>query len=237
MRLAPHRRLACQTVTSAEDPQHYFDATPTTRSDRSTVELTLPDLSLTLTTDSGVFGRHKIDPGTKLLLLDGPDPTPGDRNLLDIGAGYGPIALALATRNPDAMVWAVEVNSRARELCIHNAAEAGLANIRVVDPDGVPADVRFDRIWSNPPIRIGKQALQELLVGWIGRLEAEGSAHLVVQKHLGSDSLQRWLTGRGFPTVRRSSRAGYRLLDVAATASAGEGVGAEEGVDSAEVER
>ncbi|MGI9597692.1 MAG: class I SAM-dependent methyltransferase [Acidimicrobiales bacterium] len=203
-------------VTSDDDPQHYFEAAPTSRSDRSTVELVLPDLNLTLATDSGVFGRRKVDPGTKLLLLDGPAPSDGDHNLLDIGAGYGPIALTLAARNPEATVWAVEVNSRARELCRDNAATAGLTNVRVVEPDSVPPTVTFDRIWSNPPIRIGKAALQGLLERWLSRLTDGGTAHLVVQKHLGSDSLHRWLDNRGFATTRRASRAGYRLLDVAA---------------------
>lgn len=202
---------------------HYSDAEPTVGSQRSTVELSLPDVELTLATDRGVFGRDRVDPGTKLLLLDGPAPTADDRELLDLGAGYGPIALTLAARNPEARVWAVELNRRARELCTDNAAAAGLANVRVVAPDEVPTEVRFDRIWSNPPIRIGKPALHALLTLWLDRLRwPDGSAHLVVQRHLGSDSLHRWLQRSGWATVRRSSRAGYRLLDVAARA-VGEG--------------
>jgi 16S rRNA (guanine1207-N2)-methyltransferase len=193
---------------------HYFDPSPSTASDRSTVELTLPDLSLRLATDSGVFARQRIDPGTKFLLLDGPQPHADDRQLADIGAGYGPIALALAIRNPAATVWAIEVNERARGLCADNAAAAGVDNLEVVAPEEVPAEVVFDRIWSNPPIRIGKAALRSLLGMWLARLRPDGSAHLVVQKHLGSDSLQRWLTEAGWPTERRGSRGGYRLLDV-----------------------
>lgn len=203
-------------MTSDRDQEQYFDADPSTPSQPATVDLVLPDLSATLATDSGVFGKHRVDPGTKLLLIDGPAPTADDQNLLDLGAGYGPIAITLAVRNPDAIVWAVEVNGRARDLCRHNAAEAGLDNIRVAAPDEVPDGIRFDRIWSNPPIRIGKPALQQLLTRWLGRLAPGGSAHLVVQKHLGSDSLQRWLSQNGWPTTRRSSRAGYRLLDVSA---------------------
>lgn len=192
----------------------YFAAEPETASDRATAELRLPDLSIDLLTDRGVFARGRIDAGTKLLLLDGPPPVEGDRHLLDIGAGYGPIAITLARRNPAATVWAVEINERARQLCRENAAAAGVDNVEVVAPDGLPDDVVLDRIWSNPPIRIGKRALQGLLVEWLGRLGPDGSAHLVVQKHLGSDSLQRWLIGRGWAAERRGSRAGYRLLDV-----------------------
>lgn len=209
-------------MTPAKEPQHYFDETPTTESARSTVALVLPDLSLSLQTDSGVFGRHKVDPGTKLLLMDGPEPIAGDQHLLDIGAGYGPIALSLAIRNPAATIWAVEINSRARDLCRDNASTAGLSNVKVCAPDAVPADISFDRIWSNPPIRIGKKQLQGLLGLWLSRLATDGTSHLVVQKHLGSDSLQRWLTDQGWSTTRRSSRAGYRLLDVAARTSDGE---------------
>lgn len=203
-------------MTTADDPKQYFDADPSAPSDRSTVELVLPDASFTLTTDSGVFAKRKVDPGSKLLLLDGPDPVTGDQHLADIGAGYGPIALTLAHRNPGATIWAVEVNARARDLCRENAIAAGIDNIEVIEPDDMPSDVVLDRVWSNPPIRIGKSALQQLLSRWLSRLAPTGSAHLVVQKHLGSDSLQRWLTANGWPATRRSSRAGYRLLDVAA---------------------
>ncbi len=208
--------LPCQVVNPGQDQEQYFDADPSTPSDPATVELVLPDVSATLTTDSGVFAKLRVDAGSKLLLLDGPEPTPGDQHLLDLGAGYGPISIALAIRNPAATVWAVEVNSRARDLCKVNAAAAGLDNVQVAAPDEVPDDIRFDRLWSNPPIRIGKPALQGLLTRWLDRLTDEGSAHLVVQKHLGSDSLHRWLDHNGWQTTRRSSRAGYRLLDVRA---------------------
>ncbi len=173
-----------------------------------------------LRTDRGVFARDRVDTGTKLLLMDGPEPNPEDRVLADIGAGYGPIACTLAVRNPQATVWAVEVNARARELCTTNAEAAGLANIRVVEPAQVPSDLVVDRIWSNPPIRIGKPALHELLTTWLERLADNGSAHLVVQRHLGADSLQRWLTEAGWVVQRRGSKKAFRLLDVAAPAEA-----------------
>ncbi len=195
---------------------HYFDAEPSSGSDASSVELVLPDLRVALKTDRGVFARDRVDTGTKLLLLDGPEPNPEDRVLADVGAGYGPIACALAVRNPQAIVWAVEVNARARDLCAANAESAGLANVRVVEPGEVPSDLVVDRIWSNPPLRIGKPALRELLTTWLERLAAQGSAHLVVQRHLGADSLQRWLTEAGWVVRRRGSKKAFRLFDVTA---------------------
>ena len=197
-------------------PGHYFDPDPGTASRRRSVHLSLPDVELELTTDRGVFAGDGVDAGTKLLLLDGPVPTPGGGPFLDLGCGYGPIALTLARRAPDDQVWAVDVNARARDLCRDNARAAGLDNVVVAAPDEVPGDLRVGGIWSNPPIRIGKGALHELLTRWLDRLRPDGTAHLVVQKHLGADSLARWLAEQGWPCERRGSRAGYRLLDVAA---------------------
>jgi len=190
---------------------HYFDADPTTASEPRDVVWSLPDGQLTLTSDRGVFGYGSVDSGTKLLLLTAPGP-PADGDLLDLGCGTGAIALTMARRAPAATVWAVDVNARARELCRANADRHGLSNVRVVAPEGVPADVRFGTIWSNPPIRIGKPALHELLVGWFARLEPGASAYLVVQKHLGADSLQRWLSEHGHPTERIAVGAGFRVL-------------------------
>ncbi|MGH9112230.1 MAG: class I SAM-dependent methyltransferase [Acidimicrobiales bacterium] len=196
-------------------PTHYFSPSPDTPSRPATVRLDLPDLSLTLRTDSGVFSGGRIDPGTKYLLLEAPAP-PSTGHVADIGCGYGPIALTLATRAPGATVWAVDVNERALELTRANAESAGLTNVRVAHPDDVPADVRFSALWSNPPVRIGKAPLHELLDRWLGRLDARGTGLLVVQKHLGADSLQRWLRGRGWSVDRLGSRVGYRLLEVRA---------------------
>jgi 16S rRNA (guanine1207-N2)-methyltransferase len=190
---------------------HYFDEEPTTESAPREVTLLLPDLQLTLATDRGVFGYDRVDGGTKLLLLKAPPPSPAG-DLLDIGCGTGAIALSMARRAPAATVWAIDVNERARALCAANAERNGITNVRVCTPDDVPDDVRFATIWSNPAIRIGKPALHEMLSRWLGRLTPDGSAILVVHKHLGSDSLQAWLTAQGHPTARLASSAGYRIL-------------------------
>ena len=175
--------------------------------------LVLPDRTLALATDRGVFARGAVDAGTKLLLLEGPEP-PAQGDLLDLGCGYGPIACVLAARAPGATVWAVDVNERARGLCATNAATLGLGNVRVAAPDEVPADVGFTAIWSNPPIRIGKQALHTLLRTWLDRLVPQSTGHRVVQRHLGADSLAAWLVSLGWRVTRRASRHGYRVLDV-----------------------
>jgi len=191
---------------------HYFDPSPGVTSIAETITVALPDVTFRLRTDRGVFSHGRLDPGTAVLLRAAP-ALPASGAALDLGCGTGAIATAIALREPGLDVWAVDVNERARELCAATAALNGVA-LTVRDPADVPADVTFDVIWSNPPIRIGKPALHELLRTWLPRLAPDGHAVLVVHKHLGADSLQRWLDAEGFPTTRLSSAKGYRLLEV-----------------------
>ena len=205
--------------TPQPDPSgHYFSPDPSAPSAPSAGGRVLPEGRVVgLPPAPGVLYGAPVDPGPRILLAEGP-PVRGPV-LADVGCGYGPIAVALALRGgADVVVWAVDVNERARALCAANAAANGVAErVRVVAPDEVPADLVVDQLWSNPPIRIGKAALHDLLSTWLGRLRpGSGTAELVVQKHLGSDSLATWLNHAGWPTVRRTSRAGYRLLSVSA---------------------
>lgn len=207
---------AASSEPTAADGGHYFADDPDVASRPRSIDLVLPDGQVTLTTDRGVFSVERIDAGTKLLLMEHGIAPPGALTVCDLGCGYGPIAVTLARRHPAAAVWAIDVNERARQLTQQNAEALGLTNVTVAAPDDVPDDVRFDFIASNPPIRIGKPALHALLERWLGRLSPGGSAELVVQRHLGSDSLAKWLTAQGWTTTRLRSRAGYRVLAVAA---------------------
>ena len=192
---------------------HYFDADPAVPSRPGQVELILPDFRATLQTDRGVFAAGSVDTGTIQLLRAAPAP-PASGDLLDLGCGYGPIACALAHRSPAATVWAVDINARARELTAANAAALGQPNVRTVEPGAVPASVAFDAIWSNPPVRVGKDSLHDLLLRWLPRLQPGAAAWLVVQRHLGADSLAAWLETRNWSTTRAASKKGYRILKV-----------------------
>jgi 16S rRNA (guanine1207-N2)-methyltransferase len=193
--------------------EQYFAGEPSAAHRPGTVHVLLPDLHLELETDSGVFSPRRLDQGTRLL-LDVAPPPPASGDLLDLGCGYGPLALVLASRAPDARVWAVDVNTRALTLTAANAARAGLANIRCSLPDDPAVPAQLDLIWSNPPVRIGKNALYEMLGGWLKRLAPAGAGYLVVQRNLGSDSLQRWLADSGWTAERAAARSGYRILKV-----------------------
>lgn len=193
--------------------QHYFSEEPEVESARKRIAVTLPDGSFEMETDTGVFSHGRVDAGTKFLLLEAPElPERGD--LLDLGCGAGVIALTMARRRPECRVWAVDVNARARRLTSDNAATLGLRNVTVAAPEEVPDDVSFAAMWSNPPIKVGKSELHDMMRRWLPRLSTDGVGVLVVNKNLGSDSLQKWLTEQGHPTKRLASRQGFRLLRV-----------------------
>lgn len=191
---------------------HYFSAEPGSADVRRTVEARIWGREYTFTTATGVFSRDRLDIGTAVLLREVKPPT-GGGTFLDLGTGYGPIACALAVEAVDAQVWAVDVNGRALELTAENAKAAGVVDrVHPALPDDVPADVRFDQIWSNPAIHIGKAELHKMLLHWLARLAPGGVAWFVVGKNLGGDSLQRWLTEQGYPCERRGSAKGFRVL-------------------------
>jgi 16S rRNA (guanine1207-N2)-methyltransferase len=192
--------------------EHYFTEEPSSERERQRIDLRLRGHEVAVWTEGGVFSHERVDLGTRVLLREAPELPPAGQ-LLDLGCGWGPIALAMALDAPDATVWAVDVNARAVALTADNAAALGLTGVRAVSPGDVPTDLELDVIWSNPPIRIGKEALHALLLTWLPRLDPGGRAVLVVGKNLGADSLQRWLGAQGYPTRRVASAKGFRVLE------------------------
>jgi 16S rRNA G1207 methylase RsmC len=194
---------------------HYFTPEPTSPSTPTTHQVQVRKLQLTLAGDRGVFNHGELDWGTRVLIENTQVPPGGV--LLDLGCGGGAIAVALAKLRPDAQVWAVDVNERAIEVARRTVKLNELSNVRVVTVGDVPADLQFDAIWSNPPIRIGKDELHRLLREWLARLTPQGCADLVVHKNLGSDSLAKWLAAEGYVVQRQASKQGYRILHVTRT--------------------
>lgn len=204
------------------DSGQYFTASPAGRSRPGEVTVATRGRTFRLGTDAGVFSFQRLDPGTRVLLDHVPMPEHGSEDdVLDLGCGYGPIACTLALSCPSATIWAVDVNERALGLVRDNASALGTPGVLARAPDDVPPDARFRLLYSNPPIRIGKQALHELLLRWLARLTPDGRAYLVVQRNLGADSLAGWLTGQGYPTERLASQRGYRVLAVAPATATG----------------
>jgi len=194
--------------------EHYFASSPESELKLRTIHARIAGKPYELTTSNGIFSPEHIDTGTQVLLANVPAPPPGG-NVLDLGCGWGPIALTLAVESPRSTVWAVDVNERALDLVRRNAEIVGVTNINAVTPDQVPDDVVFTTIWSNPPIRVGKNELHGLLEKWLPRLDAGSDGWLVVQRNLGSDSLHRWMQAtfpEDFTFVRTATNKGYRVI-------------------------
>lgn len=225
----PNPQVADQSPTDRSQAQQtpagratqYFAGAPTTEDVRRTITVTLRGRDVPMDVSNGVFSTDRLDLGTRVLLKHAPQP-PAHGTFLDLGCGWGPIAVALALESPHADVWAVDVNERALDLTRSNAERNGCTNVRVSAADAVPQDVRFDLMWSNPPIRIGKEALHELLMQWLVRLTVGGRAYLVVQRNLGADSLIPWLQQaldrqcgeQSFAVSKNASSKGYRVIEI-----------------------
>lgn len=191
---------------------HYFSADPAVPFKRESFTVDAWGHTFELASGSGVFSRGHLDHATAVLFRELEPPVQGQ--FLDLGCGYGAIGLAIARAVPLATVTALDVNERALLLANENARALGLDPRFVAAlPEQIPSDMTFDEIWSNPPIRIGKAALHELLLTWLPRLRPDGRAVMVVGKNLGADSLQRWLGEQGWPTTRLASVKGFRVLE------------------------
>ncbi len=198
--------------------EHYFTASPAAESAERGHRFTIRGHEVEVTTASGVFSADRLDKGTQVLLDHVPDP-PATGRFLDLGCGWGPIALTLALASPDAEVLAADVNERAVDLTARNASAAGLTGVRAAEAGALGAELRasskrLDLIWSNPPVRIGKEALHALLTDWLPLLADDGEAWLVVGKNLGADSLAAWLGSQGWAVERAASAKGFRVLRV-----------------------
>ncbi|USQ78687.1 class I SAM-dependent methyltransferase [Ornithinimicrobium faecis] len=194
---------------------HYFTAEPASPAELREREVELAGHTVTVQTAGGIFSPDGIDKGTSVLLKHAPRP-PEQGTFLDLGCGWGPMALTMALHSPAATVHAVDVNQRALDLVRRNAAALGCA-VTAVTPDEAPGDTAYDLIWSNPPIRVGKAVLHEMMRAWLPRLASSGEAWLVVQKNLGADSLLKWLANE-FPDLavdRPTTSGGFRLIRVA----------------------
>ena len=203
--------------------QHYFSESPESNFTPREVEAFLAGATRSVVTAGGIFSPDGLDRGTAVLLREIPKHSSLDQEgfvsptgpILDVGCGWGPITLDAALTHPDREVWATDINERSRELTRTNAARLGLSNVRVAAPDEVPGDLEFASIRSNPPIRVGKEALHGILHQWLPRLAPGGASYLVVAKHLGADSLQRWIAAEFSQLeVSRAARdKGFHIIE------------------------
>lgn len=194
----------------------YFDENPNVESDPKLVSYSKNGIEYIFETDRGVFSYERVDKATQILLdvlgekFVGAPP----QTIVDVGCGYGPITCVVADQFPEASITGVDTNQRARDLAVKNCRKnIGGDRIRILAPEEVDETLTVDLIVSNPPIRVGKQALYELLRGWSTCLNEHGQMWLVIAKNLGSDSTAQYLeTECAMEVHREASKKGFRVL-------------------------
>lgn len=197
------------------EPEHYFVREPAVPSQPRVVQATVAGLSLTLTTDRGVFSHGKLDRGTRLL-AEHVELGEGAR-VLDLGCGYGVLGIVAALRFPTCRVTLVDVNSRACHVARLNAEANGAGRVEVVegDPREVLEGRCFDAILTNPPCRAGRDRVLDLLCWSASALTPGGELWCVIQTNKGARRYARDL-GAWFGSVDTVTiTGGYRVLRAA----------------------
>lgn len=168
--------------------EHYFSREPEAGHDRRWLVVTLDGEEFTFETDAGVFGKRRLDPGTRLLLESVALPESGV--ILDLGCGWGAIGTVVARRAPGCRVYLVDINRRAVELARRNLERNGVGNAEAVAGDGLEPfrDTRFDLILTNPPVRAGKGVIYRLIDEAAEHLRPGGRYVAVVGNKQGADS-------------------------------------------------
>jgi 16S rRNA G1207 methylase RsmC len=218
-------------MTKENKFQHYW-----TTAERELIDIEAPVAGQLrkLKSATGIFSPRKVDLGTSVLLeylikvaavatlprndsdckiasnypvTEGATPSErrGIKNILDLGCGWGIIGYTLATMFPENKVFATDINPTCEELVRINSKSLGLTNLQVLEND----EQKFDEIWSNPPIKIGKKQTIELLETYQNRLTATGKMYLVIQKHLGAESIMKHFGGE-----KLKSKKGYWVISV-----------------------
>lgn len=193
-------------------PDHYYSQKPQSEFTKETKQFTIRDRSYTFTMSSGVFSKHGIDFGTKLLIEQfHPPEVQGD--FLDLGCGYGPIGIVLADQFKDRNVWMVDINERAVLLAKQNA-EKNNVEVTVRESDGFEniADHQFAAIITNPPIRAGKKVIFHLFSQSEAHLVQGGELWVVVQKKQGAPSVIKYLTSIFSEVKVIARKKGYYMI-------------------------
>lgn len=193
-------------------PDHYYSQKPQSEFKTDTIQVIIKDRTYTFTTSSGVFSKHGIDFGTKLLIEQFTLPEV-DGDLLDLGCGYGPIGIILADQYRDRNIWMVDINERAVLLAKQNAEQNGV-EVTVRESDGFTniMDQTFAAIITNPPIRAGKKVIFHLFEESKSHLVDGGELWLVVQKKQGAPSVVKFLNEIFSKVDTIERKKGYHII-------------------------
>ena len=167
----------------------YYEDNRDLAHDVQELSVELLGLPLHFLTDAGVFSKNAIDYGSRVL-LDNFQPE-GAKTLLDVGCGYGTLALTLAKKY-GLKATLVDINSRALDLAKKNADKNNI-EVNGIFLSNIYDNVegKFDAIISNPPIRAGKEVVHTILSDAYEHLNDDGHLTIVIQKKQGAPSAQK----------------------------------------------
>lgn len=167
---------------------HYF-TNDYVESNEHTINIIIKDTKLKFKVDNGIFSKKGLDFGTRTLLENiNLNLIKGD--VLDFGCGYGPIGIYLKKMTAS-NVDMIDINERALNLAKKNA-ELNSVEVNVFKSNIYEnINRKYDFIVTNPPIRVGKKILYEILFGANDHLKENGELWLVVNKNGGAKSLAR----------------------------------------------
>jgi 16S rRNA (guanine1207-N2)-methyltransferase len=170
---------------------HYYTSNPNSAHHERQIEAVLRGQTMRFYTDAGVFSKDEVDPGSRLL-IESADSLSG--RVLDMGCGWGPVGLSLALANPDAQIVMADINERAAELSERNRRLNGVENAQIIVSNGFEGvDGEFDHVFTNPPIRAGKQTIYAMFDESFRRLHINGTLNIVIRKQQGAPSAKKHL--------------------------------------------
>ena len=185
--------------------EHYYTQNPTSEHHERDVKAEIFGMDFTFTTDSGVFSRDGVDPGTRTLIEALPDI---EGRALDLGCGWGAAGLPVAKKNPGCTVVMTDINERAAELSRKNAKRNGVKNVEIITGDGLESVTgEFAAIFTNPPIRAGKQKIYEMFAQCRDHLVPGGCLYIVIRKQQGAPSALKYL-GETYDSAEVIDRSG-----------------------------
>lgn len=194
---------------------HYYSSKPSSESNREIIKTKLVGKEFSFITDSGVFSKNRVDVGSEVLMEAAGKADFPDGNILDVGCGYGPIGLYLASAFPNRKIEMVDINERALDLAKENAKLNDISNVKIYKSSIFEQveDTKYGAIISNPPIRAGKKVVHQILEESYDHLTTGGILQIVIQKKQGAPSAKKKMKEVFGNVERVALEKGYWVLE------------------------
>lgn len=189
---------------------HYF-TNDDIKSEEKTIKVKINNLNLKFITDNGTFSKKGLDFGTRSL-LENIDIKNIKGDVLDLGCGWGPIGIITA-KNQNTNVDMTDINERALTLAKKNA-KLNEVKVNIFISDSFKnISKKYDYIITNPPIRVGKEKLYEMLINAVRHLKTHGKMYLVINKNQGAKTLLKDLNEYAQTTLVKKNK-GFYIISV-----------------------